>query len=329
LIKIELLQNKKNSILQPGIILKKIEMLQGRLGKYPPSPLTIKMPSTTYPASLPELMAMRSEIESRITAIMSGGGSIVASGGSSKPAKKVATKRSSGPSAWGDWTKQVVEENKQELEAFKAEQATKQGAHLKWMGAGGPGSGRFGKDSDAWKGFKSEWDASHPKQPASSGASTASSDSEEAPSAEKKRRGPKKLSEMSEEERVAHDAKKLQKRQAKNKDAEVAATGADLGRAQGGSTATQPSLTSIPEESQVTFAGDADEEESVELLPFVLDGTKYVRLGTKSGESSEPVWATGDLWYFKKTAVNNKGDYVGKLDDDGSIDADAEEPEVE
>ena len=155
---------------------------------------------------------MRSEIESRITAIMSGGGSTVASGASSKPAKKVATKRSSGPSAWGDWTKQVMvmQEHKQELEEFKAQQATKQGAHLKWMGAGGPGSGRFGKDSDAWKGFKAEWDASHPKQPASSGASTASSDSEEAPSAEKKRRGPKKLSEMTQEERAAHDAKKME-----------------------------------------------------------------------------------------------------------------------
>jgi hypothetical protein len=221
-----------------------------------------------------------------------------------------------------------MQEHKQELEEFKAQQATKQGAHLKWMGAGGPGSGRFGKDSDAWKGFKTEWDASHPKQPASSGASTASSDSEEAPSAEKKRRGPKKLSEMTEEERAAHDAKKVEKRQAKNKDAEAAATGADLGRAQGGSTATQPSLTSIPEESQVTFAGD-EEEVSVELLPFVLDGTKYMRPGTKSADSSEPVWASADLWYFKKTAVDNKGDYVGKLDEDGSIDADAEEPEFE
>ncbi len=280
------------------------------------------MPTTNYPASLPELMVMRSEIETRITAIMSGGASIVASGGSSKPAKKVAAKRSSGPSAWGDWTKQIMQEHKQELEEFKAQQATKQGAHLKWMGAGGPGSGRFGKDSDAWKGFKSEWDALHAKQPASSGASTASSDSEEAPSAEKKRRGPKKLSEMTEEERAAHDAKKAEKRQAKNKDAEVAATGADLGRT------SQPSLTSIPEESQVTFAGD-EEEVSVELLPFVLDGTKYVRMGTKSTDSSEPVWATADLWYFKKTAVDNKGDYVGKLDEDGSIDADAEEPQFE
>ena len=284
------------------------------------------MPSTNMPNTLPELMALRSEIETRITAIMSGGGgSIVASGGSSKAVKKTAAKRSSGPSAWGDWTKHVVEGNKQELEKFKAEQATKQGAHLKWMGAGGPGSERFGKDSDAWKGFKAEWDASHPKQSkqsVSSGASTASSDSEEASSAEKKRRGPKKLTEMTEEERAAHDAKKKEKREAKNKDAEAAATGAELGRT------SQPSLTPIPEESQVTFAGD-DEEVSVELLPFVLDGTKYVRMGTKSADSTEPVWASGDLWYFKKAAVDNKGDYVGRVDEDGTIDTDAEEPELD
>jgi hypothetical protein len=54
-----------------------------------------------------------------------------------------------------------------------------------------------------------------------------------------------------------------------------------------------------------------------------------MRPGTKSADSSEPVWASADLWYFKKTAVDNKGDYVGKLDEDGSIDADAEEPEFE
>jgi hypothetical protein len=37
LIKIEL-SYYKNSILQPGTKLKKIEMLKGRVGKYPPSP---------------------------------------------------------------------------------------------------------------------------------------------------------------------------------------------------------------------------------------------------------------------------------------------------
>jgi colicin import membrane protein len=68
---------------------------------------------------------------------------------------------------------------------------------------------------------------------------------------------------------------------------------------------------------------DEDEEEDVELLPFKLGGRTYLRPGF-SRPDGQSVWATGDLWESKKGL---RGDWAGALQQDGSIDMDAEEPD--
>ena len=72
---------------------------------------------------------------------------------------------------------------------------------------------------------------------------------------------------------------------------------------------------------------DAEEAEAEpELLPFRTGGRSYMRPGVSRAGAS-PIWATGDLWEMK--AGGTKGDWAGVLQEDGSIDLDAEEPDVE
>jgi hypothetical protein len=69
---------------------------------------------------------------------------------------------------------------------------------------------------------------------------------------------------------------------------------------------------------------DEEEEAEAELLPFKLGGRNYMRPGV-SRLGAEPIWATGDLWEAK--ADGTRGDWAGALQEDGSIDLDADEPE--
>ena len=70
---------------------------------------------------------------------------------------------------------------------------------------------------------------------------------------------------------------------------------------------------------------DEEEEAEAELLPFKLGGRNYMRPGV-SRLGAEPIWATGDLWEAK--ADGTRGDWAGVLQEDGSIDLDAEEPSI-
>lgn len=285
------------------------------------------MSSISIPQTLPELQALRQEVEVRIAALI-GGGAVVAKTKGRQP-KAPKEKRDSGPSAWGDWSKKVFAEQKAEIEAFKAASEVKQGAHLKWLGNGGekkgvmeepgPGSERFGSKSAAWLAFKAEWDVAHPKDAKEeASASPEVSEAEEAP---KKRRGPKKIADMTPEELAARAAKKALNGAKKAEEEEVARAAAPIGRVGGSGIAPAPAVA-FEEESK-----EEEEQESVDLLPFVLDGTRYVRMGNMDDKKAI-TWASGDLWFFKKAAENNQGDYVGCLGEDGIIDSNAEEPSI-
>lgn len=297
----------------------------------------------SIPTTLPELQALRLEVENRIAGLIGSSGAVVAfakTKGRKEPKepKEPKAKRASGPSAWGDWTKKVFAEQKAEIEAFKAASEVKQGAQLKWLSSGGdkkgaheepgPGSERFGSKSAAWLAFKTEWDVAHPK---GSGASVSGgSDAEgEAPVAEapKKRRGPKKLADMTPEELAAREAKKALKGAKKAEEEEAAREAAPFGRpnpAGGGGAEAAPVAVPVAAEEA---AEESEEEETVELLPHVIDGTRYVRPGVKD-ESGAITWASGDLWFYKKSAPQNRGDYVGCVDEAGIIDSNAEEPNL-
>ena len=69
-------------------------------------------------------------------------------------------------------------------------------------------------------------------------------------------------------------------------------------------------------------APEAEEVREGELLPFKLGGATYIRMGISKADNNHE-WLSGDLWLSKKGA---RGSYAGELMEDGSINADAEEP---
>ena len=254
-----------------------------------------------------QLLAERERIDAAINAM----------GGAKKQEKK--QKRKSAPAGpWAAWTKKVLEENKEAVEAFKNAQESKLGAHLKWISA------NKGKDSAEYKAFAAAFvpmaapeAVAAPEEEAESVVSAAPS---AAPSAEApKRRGPKKLTDMTPEEKAAHDAKVAErkaKKEAEKLATEVAGKAAEEAPAAVPVAAPAPAAVAAPEPEEA--------EADLELLPFKLDGVSYFRLGAKTTDG-EIAWE-GDLWYNKKGV---RGSYVGSLLEDGSIDTDAEEPTLQ
>ena len=297
--------------------------------------------STSVPKTLQQLLEERQKIDA---AILSMGGKV--------SEKKEKAKRVGVKGAWSEWTTKVLSENKDAVKAFTAAQEKKVGAHLKWLSA------NFGKTSSEWLAFQAEWKVAHPKEEKeekeeSDAASASGSASGSASTG--KRRGPKKLEEMNAEERAEHDAKVAKRKverealtpeQKAAKKAEAAAKKAKKEAKEPAPSAPVaapvekpkevPILPSSPapvaapapkkvEEDAVSMK-TADEEDVVyELLPFKLGNTTYLRLGAKS-EEGEPEWAEGgDLWNIKKGV---KSFYAGALQEDGSIDTDADEPDT-
>jgi hypothetical protein len=309
---------------------------------------------TTF--SLPLLLASRTRIDEVIMARSAG----VAPAATAKGGKKVnkdgteKVKRKGSPGAWSDWTKKVMIDCDAEIKAFKEAAEKKAGAHLKWISA------NKGKTSPEWLAFKTEWDASHPK--AAKGAKQEAEDDADAsdgsdtsdaaaiggggsapaavaavasPVAEKvaKRRGPKKLADMTPEERAAHDAKVAERKATKA--AGATALEAEAKAAVPLPTAAlpvaEPKPVAAPKPAPVAApkpvavaeeAAEEDDEDAVDQKIFVVDGQKYIRLWSCAAKD----WATGDLWYTNKKG--ERGAYWGQLMEDGSVNADAEEPEL-
>ena len=78
----------------------------------------------------------------------------------------------------------------------------------------------------------------------------------------------------------------------------------------------------VAEVAAPALAPDAEEAREGELLPFKLGGATYIRMGISKPDGNHE-WLSGDLWLSKKGA---RGSYAGELMEDGSINADAEEP---
>lgn len=261
-----------------------------------------------------QLLAARSQIDEII-------GSLGAAAGKQQKSKKPKRVGSSGP--WADWTKKIMTDNAKEITAYKEAADKKAGAHLKWI------SENKGKTSAEWLAYKIEWAAAHPKD-AKSVASVEGSDAESveaapAAAAEKKKRGPKKLADMNAEERAAHDAKVAERKakkaeggaeEKKAKSAVPIAPSAVVFETVAAPVVAAPAPVEEAAESQA-------EEDEIEMKHFLLDGKKYVRPWSVSVND----WATNDLWYTKKTG--ERGAYWGELMEDGSVNADAEEPQFD
>ena len=273
--------------------------------------------------TLQELLSMKSQYDAELASRETG-----ASASASKPKTKSDKPKTKGPgTSWADYTKKVCTENAEAYKAFKEAAVSKLGV--------APIFAKTFRDQhpETWPAFQAEWAAAHPKdsvQPkdskgsksevkseASAEESDAASNSGSEPA--KKRAGRKKLTDMTAEELAAHKAK-VAERSAKKKAAAAAEAAPALAEAK----ATAPvAITIAPVAASVPLlpASAIDDEEATELMPFVLDGHTYLR--PKSGSE----WASGDLWNTK--ADGSRGDYHGELMEDGSVDQDAQEPDLE
>jgi hypothetical protein len=291
------------------------------------------MPIATM--SLEKLLEMRTALDAEIVARSGGTGGATGSGsGAAKKAKK--PKRVSQGSAWADFTQMIVKEKADEYTAFKEASETKLGVAPRFVAA-------YRKAHEAeWEAFQTTWNAEHPKaakgsvasaaeEPASADeGSVASGGSEKAASG--KRRGPKKLADMTPEERAAHDAAVQKRREAKKApsaaaEEEAKAAAPVVVAAAVAAPAPLPLKAAPAKPVAAPVAEEAEEEEGVEERIFTLDGQKYIRLWDSGAED----WATGDLWAVKANGSGSpqRDYYCGELMEDGSINTDAEEPELD
>jgi hypothetical protein len=285
---------------------------------------------------LEKLLEMRTAVDAEIMARSGGSGS---GSGAAKKAKK--PKRVSQGSAWADFTQMIVKEKADEYTAFKEASETKLGVAPRFVAA-------YRKAHEAeWEAFQTTWNAEHPKAAKGSVASAA----EDSASADEgsvasggsekvaKRRGPKKLADMTPEERAAHDAAVQKRREAKKAPSAAAEEEAKAAApvvvvaapvaAPAPKPVAAPAPAPKPVAAPVAEAEEEEEaeEEGVEQRIFTLDGQKYIRLWDSGAED----WATGDLWAVKANGSGSpqRDYYCGELMEDGSINTDAEEPELD
>jgi hypothetical protein len=239
--------------------------------------------------------------------------------------------------AWTAYGKEVHSTHAAEFAAWKVEQAAAGIPISKQTMPCFISQWRKNHEED-YKTFEAAWKEAHPKgsAPASSAASIADDESvagsvESSTSSAKKKRGPKKLVDMTLNERAAHDAKVAAKRAAKEGPAPAEAPlAAPVPVVVVAPVVVAPVPTPVvaapvpvPAAAPVAESLDDDDDSPV-LLAFKHEGVKYRRLGTPTGEGID--WYSNDLWADLKGA---KGDYVGELEEDGSINRDADEPELE
>jgi len=222
--------------------------------------------------------------------------------------------------AWAGWTAHCPKAHAAEYESFKASSATKQGIAPLFCT-------QWRKDhEDEYAAFEAKWKEEH-SAPASAAASVASADSPAANSepATKVPQEGKTRKPQSEETKAAAALKRAATKAKKAAEAAALETAAKLAAAP---AATVPSAPASPAPASPAASQsegeDEAEEESPDLLPFKLGGKSYLRPGFLS-DDGKTTWATGDLWESKKGL---RGDWAGALQEDGSIDLDAEEPAI-
>jgi hypothetical protein len=231
----------------------------------------------------------------------------------SKEAKEATgeAKAKRAPGAWAAWTKHAPLAHAEEYAAFKASAVVKQGIAPLFCT-------QWRKDhAEEYAAFELAHKASPSAEPSvaspASAPSPASVASPAAPSPAKEKR------KWSEEAKANAAAKRAAKKAGASVSFAVAESVAII-------AAAPAPLPAAPPKAPVPAANPFDEEDAeVELLPFKIGGRTYLRPGS-SVAGSAPIWATGDLWESNKGL---RGDWAGALQEDGSIDMDAEEPDFE
>ena len=285
--------------------------------------------------SVSDLLNQRSLIDAEI--FNKTGGAVAAptvkgkAGRPAKEGKKAPGALAGKPAVYGSFSSKIQKEHAEEIKAFKEANPEMKGAHMSWVG-------NYKKEhAEEYEAFKKAWEEEHPKVASSAEVS----DAEAASTKEAK---PKKV--LSPEHKAkmqdARKAKKLERDAEKAAALEEAKEGApvavkkvvkkaakkaaDLTPTVAATVVATVVATVAATEAVATVAATvaAADEDAAEELPFTLAGATYIRLGVKRADSIE--WASGDLWNMKK---GKRGSYKGELMEDGSINEDAEEPELE
>ena len=310
---------------------KKIESVGHPAGKYPLllEPIHSVLVSSKMSFSTDQLIALQALVAKEL---MNRGSGSSSSSSASVKAKKV--KKEKDPSAkprkagvWAGWTSHCPKEHAAEYETFKASSATKQGIAPLFCT-------QWRKDhADEYAAFEAKWKEEHSSaEPSSAEPSPASSAPASAPAAPQKASQEVKVRKPQSEETKAAAALKRAATKAKNA-AEGASALAAAVTSAAPAPAPAPALPlapiSIPapaqeDEAEEDEAEAEEDEEAPELLPFKLGGRSYLRPGVLR-DGGITSWATGDLWESKKGL---KGDWAGVLQEDGSIDLNADEPEM-
>jgi len=253
-------------------------------------------------------------------------------GKQNKEKKEQKPKRRSQGTAWAAFGKKVTEDHPTDYEAFKASAEKKQGIMPLFA------SQYRSKHEAEWLAFQASWNETHPKLaplPKEKKCELVSSaeqseaeeveskvESKDAEKPEGKRRGPKKLSEMTAEELATRNAKKEAKakeRKAKKEAEAVTSLTAAVAEAPVAPVPVPAPVTVAPVVTTTTVAQKDDEV--AEFRVFKMDGQDYLRIFNKDDND----WASVDLWYTKD---GKRGRYFGELMEDGSVNTDAEEPEL-
>ncbi len=247
--------------------------------------------------TIEQLGALKAQYDAEITSRSKG----ASSGKVAKP-KRAGSERGT---AWASFTKKVIEEHASEFAAFKEAAEVKQGVAPKFVAD-------YRKSHLAeWESYSVQWKLEHPAT--SESASVASADEAVVPAEPAtKAPKPKKVSKPKEAKEPTEAKAKKEPKAKKVATAEVAAKAA---------APVALALPPAPTVAPVAESAASSDSEEVELMPFTLDGQTYMR--PKSGAE----WASGDLWYTD--ASGGKGNYLGELMEDGSINTDAEEPSFE
>jgi hypothetical protein len=274
---------------------------------------------------LNQLLSMRSQLDTMIAAASGSADLKIKTKGKKASAEKAEKKPRANAgqgTAWSAFSSKIQKDHAEELNAVKADAAERRaaakeageeapadcvGAHLHWCS-------RYKAEHEAeWLAFKADWESAHPKSSrATSEAGSVAGDvvsaGEEAP---KKKRGPKKDSELSPDELAAKKAARAAKKVAK-----AAEKAVDEGAARAASVMAAPAVKEAPEAEE-----DAATPENG-LCPFRYKKVSYLRFGHKDADGDDVWHEDGDLWLA--LADGSKGAYAGVLKADGSIDTSAD-----
>jgi len=247
-----------------------------------------------------------------------------------KKGAKKPSKRAGMPTVYGDFSSKVQKEHAEEIKLFKTANPDLKGAHMKFVGD-------YKKSHDEeYKAFEAAWKESHPKDMLESSAEDASVGESASVSGEKKAKSDKPKKVLSPEHlaklKAGREAAKAKKDAAKaileeaGKDEAAVVSAPPATPAKKAPKAAKKAVPAAPVAAPTPVvaapAPQAEEDDGQEVLPCKVGPTTYLRYGQRRSDGSI-LWASGDLW---KNNGGVKGRYVGELQDDCTINADADEP---